>query len=296
MILLNKKDWLILKTLYEEKNITRAAEKLFLSQPAISYRIKQLEEEMGVTILWRSRRGVKFSTEGEYLVNFSLKMLNQLQKVKDYLLSMNNSTEGTIRLGVSSNYARFVLPDILKDFSDTYENVQFSLYTGLSPQIVKMLEDEDVYIGIVRGENDWNKSKLKLHDEQICIISKRPIELKDLPYLPMISYKTDSELQNVIDRWWQSNFSVPPNITMYLDNIETSRKLVLNGLGFAIIPSIGLNEVEEDLYSYPIRDENGSPILRDTSLIFNENSLNFPVIKTFIKFMEKNYTSDQYEN
>ncbi|WP_096439059.1 LysR family transcriptional regulator [Alteribacter populi] len=286
---MDEKDWLILKTLNEERNITRASEKLFISQPALTYRIKQLEEDIGITILWRNKRGVKFSAEGEHLVTYSLRMLKELQKVKDHVVNMNNSTEGTIRLGVSSNFARFSLPDILRDFTSKYKNIQFSLYTGLSPEIVRMLEEEDVYVGIVRGENKWNEGQLKLDKETICIISKFPIELDKLPSLPRISYKTDSELQRLIDRWWQKNFSVPPNITMHLDNIETSRNLVLNGLGYAIIPSIGLNEVEDDLFIHPIKDSAGKTILRNTSLIYKENSLNFPVVKTFIEFMEEYY-------
>ncbi|GAB3063570.1 LysR family transcriptional regulator [Virgibacillus ainsalahensis] len=286
---MNEKDWLILKTLNDERNITRAAEKLFISQPALTYRIKQLEENMGVIILWRSKRGVKFSTEGEYLVNYSLRMLNELQKVKDHVVNINNSTEGTIRLGTSSNFARFVLPDILRDFTNKYKNIQFSLYTGISPEIVRMLDDEDVYVGIVRGENKWEERQLKLKEETICIISKFPINLVDLPSLPRITYKTDSELQRIIDRWWQRNFTTPPNITMHLDNIETSRKLVQNGLGYAIIPSIGLNEMEQDLFIQPIKNKDGDLILRNTSLIYKDNSLNLPVVKTFIRFLEEHY-------
>ncbi|WP_096187175.1 LysR family transcriptional regulator [Evansella halocellulosilytica] len=286
---MDQKDWLILKTLNEEKNITRASEKLFISQPALTYRIKQLEKDMGITILWRNKRGVKFSAEGDYLVNYSLRMLKELQKMKDRVVNMNNSTEGTIRLGVSSNFARFALPDILRDFTSKYKNIQFVLYTGLSPEIVKMLDDEDVYVGIIRGDNKWNEQQIKLNKETICIISKVPIKMEELPSLPRISYRTDSELHGIIERWWQKNYTVPPNITMHLDNIETSRKLVLNGLGYAIIPSIGLNEVEEDLYIYPIKDQEGKTILRNTSLIYKDNSLNFPVVNTFIDFLKEYY-------
>lgn len=284
---LNTKNWLILKVLYEEKNITRAAEKLFISQPALSYRIKQIEEEMGVTILLRSRRGITFTVEGEYLVRYSLNMLNELQNVKDYLNSMNNAEEGIIRLGVASNFARHALPGILRDFSSKYHNIQYNLYTGLTKTIQQMVENNEIYVGIIRGSTEWNDLKIKLTEEEICIISKYPLELKKLPFLPMISYKTSPGLQDTIDEWWQENFSVPPNITMNLDNIETSRTLVLEGLGYTIIPSIGLEEVKKDLYVYPIKNKNGDPILRETHLIFNENSLNFAVIKTFIEFIEK---------
>lgn len=290
---LDTKSWLILKTLYEEKNITKAAEKLFISQPALSYRIKQLEEELDVTILLRSRRGVTFTTEGEHLVQYSLKMLNELQNVRDLLRGMNNSEKGTIRLGVATNFARHSLPVILGEFSNQYHNIQYNLYTGITKKIIQMIENNEIYVGIIRGSVPWNGPEVLLDEEEICIISKYPYDIKKLPSLPRISYYTSPTLDDTIDKWWNENFYVPPNVTMNLDNIETSLKLVLEGLGYAIVPSIGLDDIGKKLYIQPITDKKGKPITRETRLIFNENSLKFPIIKTFIKFIKDYFGKEQ---
>ncbi|ARK29764.1 LysR family transcriptional regulator [Halalkalibacter krulwichiae] len=278
---MDEKDWLILKTIYEEKNITKAAEKLFISQPALTYRLNHLEEEVGVKILWRNKKGIKFTSEGEYLVKYADEMLYKLQKTKDHLLNMNENLEGIIRIGVSSNFARYLLPDILKNFLEQYHNVQFSVFTGWSHKILKHLEQDNIHIGIVRGDNPWHHNSILLNTETICVISSKPIDLMQLPSLPRITFNTDPKLQQIIDNWWHQQFSQPPTITMEIDNIETCKKLVAKGLGYAIVPSLGLSTIP-DLEKIELNDNKGQLLQRNTWLLYKETEVEFPIVKEFI--------------
>ncbi|MEH7223591.1 LysR family transcriptional regulator [Bacillus sp. JJ1566] len=286
---MDSKDWNILKVLYEEKNITRAAEKIYISQPALTYRIKNIEQELGVEIMFRTKKGIKFTKEGEYLTKYANKMLYDFQKVKDHLLNMNDTDGGMIRLGVSRNFARFMLPDILKEFLDINTNVQFHVTTSLSQSIMKMLEKDSINLAIVRGDNYWQDGKILLKRESLCLISKEPINVDRLHELPRIIFKTDNELQQSIDKWWQQNYSDPYTVAMDIDNIETCTKMVANGLGYAIVPSIGLTEYP-DLHKIVLTDPEGKPILRDTWLLYRKEDLDYPIIKKFISFLkDKNY-------
>ncbi|WP_227937157.1 LysR family transcriptional regulator [Alkalihalobacillus deserti] len=281
---MDEKDWLILKMVYEEKNITRAAEKLFISQPALTYRLNHLEEEVGVKILWRNKKGIKFTSEGEYLVKYADEMLYKLQKTKDHLLNMNDNLEGIIRLGVSSNFARYLLPDILKNFLDKYNNVQFTVFTGWSHKILKHLEQDSVHIGIIRGDHQWHENAILLNTESVCVISKTPIDLTQLPTLPRITFNTDPKLQQIIDKWWHQQFSQPPTITMEIDNIETCKKLVAKGLGYAIVPSLGLSNIP-DLEKIELTDYENNPLQRNTWLLYKESEIKYPIVKEFIDFL-----------
>lgn len=281
---MDEKDWLIVTTIYEEKNITKAANKLYISQPALTYRLNQLEEEVGVRILWRSKKGIKFTTEGEYLVTYAKEMLYKLQQTKDHLLNMNDNLAGIIRLGVSSNYARYVLPDILKDFSEKYSNVQFSVYTGWSYEVLKQLEQDSVNLGIVRGDIYWLSNKVLINRETICVISKEPIELADLPNKPRITFNTDPKLQQIIDSWWYSNFSQPPTINMNIDNIETCIKFVTRGLGYAIVPSLGVSN-SLPIHKITLTNKEDQPLERSTWLVYKESEVRYPVVQKFIDFL-----------
>lgn len=281
---MNHKDWLILKVLHEEKNITKSAEKLFITQPALTYRIKSIEKELEVKILHRTKQGIKFTYEGEYLVQYAEKVIQDFQKLKDHIKNMMDYDEGIIRLGVSQNFARYMLPDILSEFLSIYNKVQFNVITSWSQSILKLIEKDKINIAIMRGDNFGNYEKILLTKEPICIVNKEGIDLSNLPSLPRINFKTDPELQKILDKWWNENYSSPAHTTMEVDNIETCMKLVNKGLGYAIIPSIGLKEYNH-LNKLIIKDKNNKKLLRETWLLYKSTDLEYPIIKKFIDFI-----------
>lgn len=283
---MDKKDWLILQIIDEEQNITKAAERLYMSQPALSYRLQQLESELKIKIVTRSRKGIKLTPEGEYLVNYAKKMLLELQKTKDYLLNMNERVEGIIRIGVSSNFAHYRLPSMLKLFLTNYPRVHFSVKTGWSSEIFQLAQSEDVHIGIIRGEYSWLDEKHLIDKEEITIISKQEIDINNLPSLPRISYTTDPLLKQTIDNWWYERYSQPPRITMEVDKVETCKEMVANGLGYAIIPSICLKPFDQ-LHTVNLTTKDGQPIWRKTWLIYRRTELKFSVINTFVQFLKE---------
>lgn len=292
---MDEKDWLIITTVYEEKNITKAANKLFTSQPAITYRLNQLEEEVGVRLIWRDKKGIKFTPQGEYIVKYAKEMLVKLQQTKDHLLNTTEESAGMIRLGVSSNYARFILPDVLKEFSEKYSNIQFKVFTGWSYEVLKEIEQDNIALGIVRGDIYWQNNKVLLNRESLCIISKDPIDLTSLPQEPRIVFKTDPKLQQIMDSWWYSNYSQPPAINMEIDNIETCTKLVSRGLGYAIVPELAVTDMT-DLHKVVLKDGNGHPLNRPTWLIYKETEVLYPAVQNFIDFLTPAYTPAEVES
>lgn len=280
-----EKDLALLKVLYQEQNITKAAERLYISQPALTYRIKQLEKEFGATIILRGKKGVTFTTQGEYLVKFANKMMLEIRKTKENILNMNNKVEGILRLGVSSNFAHFKLPVILKTFLEKYPNVEVNVKTDWSSRVLDFVQKEEVHIGILRGDINWHQYKYKLKKEGLYIASKKKIKLEDLPTLGRIQYVTDSHLKNTLDVWWQQTFIQPPLITMEVDKIETCREMVMNGLGYGIFPGICLKE-DDPLHKIILCDDKGQLIKRNTWLICKDSTLELTVINAFVEFVK----------
>ncbi|RBP94535.1 DNA-binding transcriptional LysR family regulator [Cytobacillus firmus] len=280
---MDEKDWLILQTIHKERNITKAAEKLYISQPSLTYRIQQLEKEFAVKILSRRKRGVDFTSEGEYLVEYANRMVHQLREAKDFLSSMEGEVRGALRLGVSQTYARYRLPEILAAFLIQYPQVDLKLKTGFSYEVIQMVHKEEANIGIVRDPYDWKGPKILIDEERIFLASNEKIELEQLPYLPRIDYNTDPSLKSIIDLWWKENFDLPPAITMEVDIIDTCREMVLNGLGYGILPEICLKGCT-DLNTWELSFK-GEKLYRKTWLVFNESSLDLSVSKAFIEFI-----------
>lgn len=285
--ILDEKDWTAIQILFQEKNISRASERLYISQPALTYRLKNLEKEFGTKLFFKIKGGIEFTSEGVHLVEYAEEMIKKLQKTKDYMLNIQQDVRGTLRLGVSSNFAQYKLPKILKRFSTQFPNVQFNINTGWSNDIINLLNSATVQLGILRGNYEWYGKKALLHTEKLCLISKKEIKLEELPELPFINYKTDSSLKTLINGWWHDRYSEPPFIMMETDRLETCKEMVKNDLGIAIVPQICL-QPSDNLQIHELSYHDGEPVNRYTWLMYNQDSLQLSTVKNFINFLNEN--------
>ncbi len=281
---MRSQDWEILKVLYENKNITRTGKQLFISQPALTNRIKQIEKEFGIKIINRDRRGVQFTPQGEYLAKSAEEMILKLQQIKDHLTNMESKVVGTINLGVSSFFTKYKLPQLLRAFKDNYPNVEFKVTTGWSRDLFHSLYKKDIHIAFVRGEYTWFEQKHLLFEDQLCVASKDKIDISNLPNLPRIDYKTDNLLKSIIDHWWIENFTRPPMVTMEVDQVDTCKEMVVNGLGYAIMPGMILKG-NEDIHKVFITDKENNPLIRNTWMLYHNESLEVNVINAFVSFI-----------
>jgi DNA-binding transcriptional LysR family regulator len=284
---LDEKDWIILQTIFEERNISKAAEKLYISQPALTYRLQHLEEEFGTMIVARGKRGVEFTSQGEYIAQYARSMILQLRNTKEIVQNMDKEIRGILRIGVSGIFARYELPVIIREFIRQYPNVEVNVKTGWSAEIIHFLQKEEVHLGIVRGNYIWPEEKYLLREEPMVLVSKTPIkDINELPSLRRINYETDQTQKTLIDHWWQETFDRPPTISMEVDRIETCKEMVLMGLGYAILPSICLKK-EDDIDKIKIINSNDEPLTRSTWLLYRERSLTFSAVNAFVKFLKQ---------
>jgi len=279
-------DWTVLSVLFENKNITETGKILRISQPAITYRLNKIEEEFEVKLFHRGRKGVFFTPQGEFLVNYASRMLKEFQMTKQEMLNFENKIQGVLRLSASSIFSRYKLPKILSEFSKKYPLVRFDVLTGWSEEVFNSIYKDQSHVGILRGTYNFSAVKRLLMKEKLLIVSKDPINLEHLPDLPRIYYNTDTSLKTLMDRWWSSHYADPPSISMRVDNMETCKELVLHGLGYAVLPSILLEE-NEKFYIYPCLNKDGSSVVRETWLIHKEEYQSNPIVNAFCNFLSE---------
>jgi DNA-binding transcriptional LysR family regulator len=289
----NDKDWEIIKILHEERSITRAANRMYLSQPALTYRLDQIEKEMDTQLFMRSTKGVNFTSAGERLVTYAEKMLREYFDMKRFVKSHEGQISGMLRLGSSAVFAHNQLPSLLKEFFQKYPAVETNLYAGLSNDILEQLQKERIAVAIIRGDHPWKEADILLQEEPLCLISANPVSIEKLPSIPGISYRTDPTMQYQIDRWWQENFSVPPKILMLADSVYTCRQLVLAGLGWAILPSLRLPEQRDQLFVKELTNKQNEPYKRQTRLIFRHIAQEIDAVNIFIQFICAKFSVQQ---
>jgi DNA-binding transcriptional LysR family regulator len=279
------RDWLILQALYEQKNITKTAQALFISQPALTARLRNIEEEFGIKIVYRTSKGVHFTPQGEYLAKSSTDMLFNLRRIKEHVTDMNSSVAGTLRLGASSYFTMYMLPRLLKCFKQEHPHVEFKVTTSWSRDVFNLVHNQDIHVGFVSSDYGWQNQRHLLFEEPVCIASASPLELRDLPKLPRINYQTDSLIKAMIDKWWRENFSEPPSISMEVDKLSTCKEMVVSGLGYAIMPSLIVSNIEH-LHKVIITDKEGNPILRRTWMLYHEELLEMNIVSAFVQFVK----------
>lgn len=284
---MNEKDWYLLETLYEEGNITRTAKKLYLSQPSLTYRIKQLEKEFGIILLHRGNKGITFTSEGEYMVKYAKKMIKELRNTYDTLANMSDTLEGTLRLGASSNFAHYELPSILEGFIDRHPDIDVQLKTGWSTDILDQLQEESIQAAFIRGDIKWNGGKVLINEESMSVVSRNKIQMDDLPDLNYIKYHTDPLLKNTFDNWWMKNFDSPAHVSMEVDRIETCKEMVKKGLGYSLMPNISLRG-EHDLYTLDMKIDD-TKLTRRSWLLYKNETLDLKMIKSLIHFVKETY-------
>lgn len=277
-------DWLLLKTLHEKKSITKAAEALFISQPAITNRLRKIEDEFGVTIAHRDNKGVYLTPQGEFLAVAAEKVLRTVRDIKDQVLNMDQEVRGTLRIGASNFFTKFVLPGLLKHFSAANPRAEFQVTTTWSREVLQLLYRQAIHVGFVRGEYSWSGGRQLLFEEPICIAAKSTVDMKNLPALPRIDYRTEASSKSQIDAWWSGNYSDPPTISMNVDRVDTCKEMVMNGLGYAFLPGMILSAAD-NLYITALTDESGRPLLRKTWMLYHPSVENIRLAKAFINFV-----------
>jgi|SRR5699024_904239 len=280
---MDRTDWNILDVLYKNKNITITAETLYMSQPAISYRLQGIEKDFGIKLYYKDNNGITFTSEGEYLVQYARDMLKHFDKVKNNIANLGNEIKGEIRLGVSNNFAVYKLPSALKEFKTLYPKVYIEIVTGYSKDIKKMMDKGEIHVGIVKGSYEWKGKKYLLQEEKNYIISKFKIDLSLLPSYPRIEYNADPLFKQKVDSWWKKEYGKNPNNIMKVDKVEICKRMVDQELGFAIIPGICLDD-SKDFYTHALY-MGAKPIVRDIWLYAHEKHSYITSVRTIINFL-----------
>ncbi|MBM7578326.1 LysR family transcriptional regulator [Jeotgalibacillus terrae] len=287
---MNHSDYHMLDILAEEMNMRKAAERLFVSQPALSQRLQSIEKEWQKPLFIRSKKGLTLTPAGEMIVDMAREMIKKEEAVREQILALDTKVYGTLKIACASIVGQNWLPKVLKDFVETNAHARISLMTGWSSEILQAVYNGDVHIGIIRGTPDWKGPKMHLFQDQLYLVDKEIKRVEDLHLTnrPFIQFKSDSTYYQEIQEWWGRQFQISPRQNIVVDQIETCKQMALNGIGYAILPSITLSG-NEDVFCTPLHTEEHT-LKRDTWLIGYQAAFELPQVEAFIESVKKYLT------
>lgn len=281
---MDEKDFEILNVLNETKNITRASEQLFMTQSALSKRLKAVEKELGIKMLIRSRQGIRFTPEGEAVFIHSSLAAKQMELMRRDLNCMQDEVCGTLNTGISINFAQYKLPNILVDYHRKYPKVNLCITTRQSRHVYQQMMDHSLDIAVVRGEYPWADTQFLLSQENICLVYNKEYEGVPLSDYLHISHTTDSVQSSLITRWLHEHKIDARTKGFCVNSITTCMEMVKRGLGWALLPEIALEKFDGCIK--PCTFENGEPFTRRTYILCQDNALELPQVRAFMELLK----------
>ncbi|MET3698164.1 DNA-binding transcriptional LysR family regulator [Bacillus oleivorans] len=281
-------DCKLLSVLAQEMNMRKAAEKLFVSQPALSQRLQTIEKDWGAQLFIRSQKGLTLTPAGERVIEYANMVIRQEEKVREELSLLESKVFGTLKIACATIVGQNWLPQILKRFVTKFPQVKISLITGWSSEILKSVYDGEVHIGIIRGTPDWKGKKMHLFKDHLYLVDKEIQSVDEVLETdrPFIQFKSDSNYYQEIQEWWHRQFQSTPKRTIVVDQIETCKQMTYNGIGYAILPEITLQSHSEEIAKIPLLDENNHPLGRDTWLLGYDSAFELKQVQAFVEMLK----------
>lgn len=272
----------ILKAIATEKNFTRAASVLYISQPSLSKQIKNLEENLNTILINRERNNISLTESGKIFLQYSERILILCEESCRALIDLKNGDRGKLTVGASQTIGTYLMPRILAIFAQNYPQIDLKVQVESTRSIATSIIKREIDVAIVGGEiSEELKKKLTIQpfvSDELCLIiahshpfaMKKVIPKEDLYYLDFIGLHSNSTIKKFIDTILLQN-QIQTNelrTILQLNSIEGIKTAVSLGLGAAFVSSSSI-EKEIKLNQIQVLEIENLTIQRQLSIISN---------------------------
>ena len=294
---LNKLNYIIV--IAEEKSFSKAAKKLFISQPALSQYVSTIENELNMKIFDRNKYPIKLTVAGEVFIKNAKELLNLKAKM---IRDINSSTKvfsGTLKIGISPFRSPYILPNILSQMKKLYPDIKLFIVEKYAKELEKLLEKGDIDIAIMSLPFTSKTLSFKeFCDEETYIITPKTeyysnlsengeISLEKLKDEQFILPSKKIKAREKIDLLFYNNHLFP-QIFLEAETQETILSFVHVGLGIGFASKMSLNhrDWKKDLNVYSIKEEK---IFRKFAVVYRQDKILNEVELQLIDFIHSKF-------
>ncbi|AZN42156.1 LysR family transcriptional regulator [Paenibacillus albus] len=237
-------------------SLSRAAEQLHITQPAISHTLKQLEHALGGPLFFRSAKGVSLTAEGEVMLQYVEQAFNLFESGEKRIADMRNLDEGEIRIGAGDTLSKHYLLPFLEKFHKEYPNIRIHVTNQTTPETLNLLKEGKMDIGIVNLPAEDRKVKfLRSLAQQDCLVGgkayaklslrlhQEPLALAQLHEYPLIMLEPGGSTRHFLDRY-AASAGVELKPELELGSLDLLVQFAISGFGLAFVTR---NYVEQEL-------------------------------------------------
>ena len=226
-------------------NFTKAAEELHMTQPAVTFQIRQLEEQFNTRLFDRTHNKVTLTDVGKQVFSYSERILKLYEDMTRSITEMTGDVSGSVTLGASTTIAEYMLPLLIGEFKTKFPEVMINLRESNTEDIVSMVENNDIDLGIVEGSvNNKNLLVEECKVDHLVVImpnghvlaDQKSLRVEDFISYPFISREHGSGTQEVITNYVEKfGNGESLNICFELSSPEAIKGAVEAGMGISIV-------------------------------------------------------------
>ena len=280
----------------ERGSFRRAAEALFITQPSVSARVRALEEELGVPLFHRMGRGVRLTEMGKAYLPFARQSMDSLRQGQDVLESARRASTGVLNMATARAIGTYVLPEILQEFRVRFPDTIAHISVGRSSEVLRMVVDEEVQLGLARCLRHPDISSIHLYDEEIVLVTnsshafaeRGEASIREVAQEPLILYDPGSSYFVLINQVCR-DAGITPRVEMSLDSIEATKQMVELGLGISFLPRSGIRKELESRALTVIPLTEGHRVTLPTCVLVRRAQHYSPTLVAFLRLLEEVY-------
>lgn len=280
-------------TVARHLSFTKAAEQLFMTQPAVTFQIKQLEEQFNARLFERSHGKIALTPAGKLVMDYAGRILGLSEEMEARVADLTGAMGGPVLLGASTTIAEFMLPRILGEFKVEYPQVQVHLTVGNSEMIVNRVADHSLDLGLIESPSHLPSVNTEVccDDELVLICSPAhkfaklaSIEPQQLMGEAYVSRELGSGTREFADQYLRRCKVAPEdlNVVMELGSPEAIKGVVETGLGFSIMSRARVAKERKlgTLVAIPLEPR----LMRTFSFVHPLEKFRSKLLTTFVEF------------
>ena len=230
-------------------NITAAAERLYTSQPGVSKQMKLLEDELGLTLFRRRGKSLgALTAEGEEVVARARRVLQEVQAIRTLSDRVYHQSRGELSIGTTHTQARYVLPEVIRVFRESYPNVTLNLHQGTSEQIADMVAEKRVDFAIATGSKSlfpaliilpcyrWDRAIIVPPEHELATRGAN-LTLEELARYPLVTYVFSFSGESSLKRAFAEK-GLEPEVVFTARDADVIKTYVKMDMGVGIIASM----------------------------------------------------------
>jgi len=239
----------------ENLSFSRAAEDLFISQPAVTKHVKELESRLNIALFERKGNKIYLTKAGKLIYTYLKKIKQDYQEMEFELGRLNDTFKGILRIGASSTISQYIIPKVIAAFHKRYPKIDLHLLNGNSFEMEQKLFENEIDLALVENESSQSSMKyIDFLDDEIVIVTgsnsvyakKKSISADDLQTLPLVLREKGSGTLEVIQKALLK-YNIPIdqlNILIHLGSTEAIKNFLCDFDGIALVSA---NSIEKEL-------------------------------------------------